>query len=188
MGRHARCSEPFRRPLAAQDPAPLPYLQAAADFTFDIQLQASLCTSQMKDGHLITRTISKISTGHRPATRTSYRRRMQSCTGRSPGQRNNQRPNRRGPWLACSELTWRGASVKLPNGETGNGSKMAIPSPSAAGRRAADIGSDCGEVAGRVVPNVETFRMVAILQREGGVYHVRCGFLIRAGRAHRPAY
>jgi fumarylacetoacetase len=47
--------EPFRRPLPAQDPEPLPYLRAANDFTFDIQLEAQLRTAAMKAGHTITR-------------------------------------------------------------------------------------------------------------------------------------
>src|SRR5437773_12166134 len=32
--------EPFRKPLPSQDPEPLPYLRAARDFTYDIQLEA----------------------------------------------------------------------------------------------------------------------------------------------------
>src|SRR5437763_15647503 len=47
--------EPFRKPLPAQDPAPMPYLRAKDDFTFDIQLEASLQTSSMKAAHVITR-------------------------------------------------------------------------------------------------------------------------------------
>src|SRR6202171_5574812 len=48
--------EPVRKPLPPQDPAPLPYLRAKADVTFDIQLEAHLQTTKMKDPHTITRT------------------------------------------------------------------------------------------------------------------------------------
>src|SRR5205823_6186676 len=37
--------EPFRRPLPKQDPEPMPYLRAKDDFTFDIQLEASLMSN-----------------------------------------------------------------------------------------------------------------------------------------------
>jgi fumarylacetoacetase len=48
--------EPFRKPLPLQDPEPLPYLRAANNFTYDIQLQAGLQTASMTTPHLITRT------------------------------------------------------------------------------------------------------------------------------------
>src|SRR5436189_3293953 len=44
--------EPFRRALPMQDPAPMPYLRAKDDFTFDIQLEASLQTSSMHAAHV----------------------------------------------------------------------------------------------------------------------------------------
>src|SRR3954469_16037273 len=47
---------PFRRPLPPQDPAPLSYLRAANDFTFDIRLEAYLQTAAMSSAHRITRT------------------------------------------------------------------------------------------------------------------------------------
>src|SRR5256714_13559059 len=48
--------EPFRKPLPAQDPEPLPYLRAKNDFTFDIQLEAKLGTAKLNAPHAITRT------------------------------------------------------------------------------------------------------------------------------------
>src|SRR3954451_19194589 len=48
--------EPFRRPLPAQDPQPLPYLKAKDDFTFDIHLQANLRTPAATEQTAITRT------------------------------------------------------------------------------------------------------------------------------------
>ena len=47
--------EPFRKPLPAQDPEPLPYLRAPNDFTFDIRLEAHLQTATMSAPHMITR-------------------------------------------------------------------------------------------------------------------------------------
>src|SRR3954452_19956821 len=48
--------EPFRQPLPAQDPEPLPYLRAPNDCTYDIQLEASLQPSSNGQPHVITRT------------------------------------------------------------------------------------------------------------------------------------
>src|SRR5438093_12050937 len=48
--------EPFRQNLATQDPAPLPYLKRANDFTFDIQLEARLQTARMRESQTIMRT------------------------------------------------------------------------------------------------------------------------------------
>src|SRR6266700_79863 len=48
--------EPFRTNLSAQDPAPLPYLKRANDFTFNIQLEARLQTARMREPQTITRT------------------------------------------------------------------------------------------------------------------------------------
>src|SRR5204862_2735191 len=48
--------EPFRKPLPPQDPEPLPYLRAARDFTYDIQLEARLQTISKDAPHVITRT------------------------------------------------------------------------------------------------------------------------------------
>src|SRR5437660_9324294 len=47
--------DPFRKPLAAQDPAPISYLKRANDFTFDIQLEARLQTAKMGQPQTITR-------------------------------------------------------------------------------------------------------------------------------------
>jgi len=47
--------EPFRKPLPAQDPEPLSYLQAKSDFTFDIRLEAKLKTASMDAPHVVTR-------------------------------------------------------------------------------------------------------------------------------------
>src|SRR5204863_6515594 len=47
--------DPFRKPLAAQDPVPMSYLKRANDFTFDIQLEARLQTVRMRKPQTITR-------------------------------------------------------------------------------------------------------------------------------------
>src|SRR5438094_9013428 len=46
--------DPFRKPLAAQDPLPMSYLKRANDFTFDIQLEARLQTVRMSKPQTIT--------------------------------------------------------------------------------------------------------------------------------------
>ena len=48
--------EPFGNRFPTQDPEPMPYLRAKNDFTFDIQLEASLQTPSMNTPHVITRT------------------------------------------------------------------------------------------------------------------------------------
>ena len=48
--------ELFRTNLPAQDPAPLPYLRRANDFTFNIQLEARVQTARMREPQTITRT------------------------------------------------------------------------------------------------------------------------------------
>ena len=48
--------EPFRCPGPAQDPAPLPYLQASGDWAFDIQLEAHLQTAGMPAPHRLCAT------------------------------------------------------------------------------------------------------------------------------------
>src|SRR5204862_7207079 len=44
--------DPFRKPLAPQEPEALPYLRGKNDFTFDIQLEAQLQTSSMNASHV----------------------------------------------------------------------------------------------------------------------------------------
>jgi fumarylacetoacetase len=79
--------EPFRKPLPPQDPAPLPYLQAKNDFTFDIELEARLQTSSMNE-------FPKSLLEHFAATRSPYDHRLQLGSRRFARERNDQRSHR----------------------------------------------------------------------------------------------
>src|SRR5947207_14683008 len=46
--------DPFRKPLAAQDPVPMSYLKRANDFTFDIQLESRVHTARLRNPQTIT--------------------------------------------------------------------------------------------------------------------------------------
>lgn len=111
--------ESFRKPLPPQDPEPLPYLRAANDFTYDIQLEARLQTASMDAPHVITRTnfqnlywsIAQQLTHH-----TVNGCNLQPGDLLASGTISGPTEESRGCML---ELTWRGANpLTLPNGET----------------------------------------------------------------------
>ncbi|MFN2621799.1 MAG: fumarylacetoacetase [Chthoniobacterales bacterium] len=111
--------EPFRRALPVQDPEPLPYLRRPNDFTYDIQLEATLGTPSLASPHVITRTnfqnlywsISQQLTHHA----------INGCNLQpgdllASGTISGPTEESRGCML---ELTWRGAKpLALPNGES----------------------------------------------------------------------
>jgi fumarylacetoacetase len=109
--------EPFRKPLPAQDPEPLPYLRAKNDFTFDIQLEAQLQTAKMKEPHTITRTNFQNlywSIAQQLAHHTVNGCNLQPGDLLASGTISGATEDSRGCML---ELTWRGANpLKLPNG------------------------------------------------------------------------
>jgi len=111
--------EPFRKPLPKQDPEPLPYLRAKNDFAFDIQLEAQLKTSAMKDRHRITRTNFQNlywSISQQLAHHTVGGCNLEPGDLLASGTISGETEESRGCML---ELTWRGANpLKLPNGET----------------------------------------------------------------------
>lgn len=111
--------EPFRKPLPPQDPAPLPYLQAKNDFTFDIELEARLQTSSMKAPHVITRTNFQNlywSISQQLAHHTITGCNLEPGDLLASGTISGATDESRGCML---ELTWRGANpLKLPNDET----------------------------------------------------------------------
>src|SRR5213593_3822163 len=111
--------EPFRKPLARQDPEPLPYLRAKNDFTFDIQLEAKLQTAKMKSPHSITQTNFQNlywSVSQQLAHHTVGGCNLQPGDLLASGTISGETEESRGCML---ELTWRGANpLKLPNGET----------------------------------------------------------------------
>ena len=110
--------EPFRKPLPPQDPAPLPYLRAKNDFTFDIQLEARLQGLSMKAPHVITRTNFQNlywSISQQLAHHTITGCNLEPGDLLASGTISGATDESRGCML---ELTWRGANpLKLPNGE-----------------------------------------------------------------------
>ena len=111
--------KPFRKPLPPQDPEPLPYLRAATDFTYDIQLEARLQTASMEAPHLITRTNFQNlywSVSQQLAHHTVNGCNLQPGDLLASGTISGSTEESRGCML---ELTWRGANpLTLPNGET----------------------------------------------------------------------
>ena len=111
--------EPFRKPLPPQDPEPLPYLRRPNDFTFDINLEASLRTPGMKTSHVITRTNFQNlywSISQQLAHHTVGGCNLLPGDLLASGTISGANEESRGCML---ELTWRGANpLKLPNGDT----------------------------------------------------------------------
>jgi fumarylacetoacetase len=111
--------EPFRKPLPPQDPEPLPYLRAARDFTYDIQLEARLQTASMDAPHVITHTNFQNlywSIAQQLAHHTVNGCNLQPGDLLASGTISGPTEESRGCML---ELTWRGANpLPLPNGET----------------------------------------------------------------------
>ena len=111
--------EPFRKPLPAQDPMPLPYLRAAHDFIFDIRLEAELQTAKMSAPQTITQSNSLNlywSIAQQLAHHTAGGCNLQPGDLLASGTISGPAENGRGSML---ELTWRGANpLQLPNGET----------------------------------------------------------------------
>ena len=145
--------EPFKKPLATQDPQPLVYLRAENDFTFDIELEARLQTSSMSAPHVITRTNFQNlywSIAQQLAHHTITGCNLESGDLLASGTISGATEESRGCML---ELTWRGANpLKLPNGESRkwleDGDTLAITGwCQGDGYR---IGF--GEVSGRVLP------------------------------------
>jgi fumarylacetoacetase len=145
--------EEFRKPLPAQDPAPLPYLRAANDFTYDIELEARLQTATMDAPHIITRTNFQNlywSMAQQLAHHTVNGCNLQPGDLLASGTISGPTEESRGCML---ELTWRGANpLTLPNGESRkwleDGDRLTITGwAQGQGYR---VGF--GEVTGRVLP------------------------------------
>ena len=111
--------EPFRRPLPAQDPAPLDYLRRAEDFTLEIELLAKLKTSAAKDATVITNTNFQNlywSVSQQLAHHTVNGCNLQPGDLLASGTISGPSEDSRGCML---ELTWRGANpLQLPGGES----------------------------------------------------------------------
>jgi fumarylacetoacetase len=110
--------DPFRKPLAAQDPAPMSYLKRANDFTFDIQLEARLQT-KMGEPQTITRSNFQNlywSIAQQLAHHTVNGCNLQPADLLASGTISGSTEESRGCML---ELTWRGQNpLKLADGET----------------------------------------------------------------------
>jgi len=110
--------EPFRKNLSAQDPAPLPYLKRANDFTFNIQLEARLQTARMREPQTIMRTNFQNlywSIAQQLAHHTVNGCNLQPGDLLASGTISGPTRESRGCML---ELTWRGQNpLKLPDAE-----------------------------------------------------------------------
>lgn len=110
--------QPFRRPLAPQDPEPLPYLRRPDDFTFDIRLEAELQTPAMSSPQTITRTNFQNlywSVSQQLAHHTVGGCNLQPGDLLASGTISGPTEDSRGCML---ELTWRGANpLQLPRDE-----------------------------------------------------------------------
>lgn len=111
--------EPFRKPLPAQDPAPMEYLRVPNDFTFDIQLEVELQTAQMRAPQTIARSNFQNlywSIAQQLAHHTIGGCNLQPGDLLASGTISGPTEDARGSML---ELTWRGANpLQLPGGET----------------------------------------------------------------------
>src|SRR5207237_3633810 len=111
--------EPFRTPLPAQEPEPLPYLRLTNDFSYDIQLEARLRTAGMAAPEVITRTNFRNlywSISQQLAHHTVNGCNLQSGDLLASGTISGPTEDSRGCML---ELTWRGANpLQLAGGET----------------------------------------------------------------------
>jgi fumarylacetoacetase len=111
--------DPFRKPLAAQDPVPMSYLKRANDFTFDIQLEARLQTDRMRKPQTITRSNFQNlywSIAQQLAHHTVNGCNLQPADLLASGTISGSTEESRGCML---ELTWRGQNpLKLADGET----------------------------------------------------------------------
>jgi fumarylacetoacetase len=147
--------EPFRKPLPAQDPEPLPYLRAKNDFTFDIQLDAHLRTSKMETPQPITRTNFQNlywSVAQQLAHHTVGGCNLQPGDLLASGTISGPGEESRGCML---ELTWRGANpLALANGESRkwleDGDTLTITGWS----QGDGFRIGFGEVTGRILPAV----------------------------------
>jgi len=145
--------EPFRKPLAVQEPQPLPYLRLTNDFAFDIQLEATLQTANLKTPHVITRTNFQNlywSVSQQVAHHTVGGCNLQAADLLASGTISGPTEESRGCML---ELTWRGANpLKLSGGETRkwleDGDSLSITGWC----QAPDYRIGFGEVTGKILP------------------------------------
>lgn len=115
--------EPFRSAHRAQDPEPLPYLRGAGDDAYDIALDVTLCSAQMRAQGLAPLTISRTNFAQMYWTMSQQLAHMTVNGSRTrtgdlfgSGTISGTEP---GTFGSMIELTWRGAQpIALPSGET----------------------------------------------------------------------
>lgn len=110
--------EEFKTPGPKQDPEPLPYLQSKGDWAYDIKLDVSITTPNMKEEFFISRSNFKYmywNICQQLAHHTVNGCNMQTGDLLASGTISGPDKNSYGSML---ELTWRGENpIKLPNGE-----------------------------------------------------------------------
>src|SRR5256714_1001337 len=147
--------EPFRKPLPAQDPEPLPYLRLPNDFTLDIELEAALQTRGMTAPQVITRTNFQNlywSISQQLAHHTVGGCNLQPGDLLASGTISGPTEESRGCML---ELTWRGANpLKLPNGEERTWLEDGVTLSIAGWCKGNGYRVGFGEVSGRVLPSM----------------------------------
>jgi fumarylacetoacetase len=144
--------EPFRKPLPAQDPQPMPYLRAPNDFTFDIELEVQLQTARMEEPRTIARSNFQNlywSMAQQLAHHTVGGCNLQAGDLLASGTISGPSEDSRGSML---ELTWRGANpLQLPGNETRkwleDGDRLKITGWA----QGDDYRIGFGEVSGRIV-------------------------------------
>ncbi|HEY2801178.1 MAG TPA: fumarylacetoacetase [Chthoniobacterales bacterium] len=111
--------EPFRKPLPAQDPEPLPYLRAPNDFALEVELEVQLQSAKMSAPQAISRSNMRNlywSMAQQLAHHTVNGCNLQPGDLLASGTISGPAEDARGSML---ELTWRGANpLQLPGGET----------------------------------------------------------------------
>jgi fumarylacetoacetase len=146
--------QPFRRPLAAQDPAPLSYLRRSEDFTYDIRLIAQLQTAAMPTPHTITRTNFENlywSISQQLAHHSVGGCNLQPGDLLASGTISGPTEQSRGCLL---ELTWRGANpLQLPSGETRKWLQDGDTVTIAGWCEGAGYRVGFGQVSGRIIGN-----------------------------------
>jgi fumarylacetoacetase len=144
--------EPFRKPLPAQDPAPLPYLSLPNDFTYDVGLQVDLQTAKMGERQTISRTNMRNlywSMSQQLAHHTVGGCNLQSGDLLASGTISGPAEGSRGSML---ELTWRGANpLQLSDGETRKWLEAGDSLTISGWAQGDDYRVGFGEVSGRIV-------------------------------------
>jgi fumarylacetoacetase len=110
--------EPFKCPVPLQNPAPIEYLKAKDNFSFDIKLEVSLQTEHQKERFVISKSNFKYlywsmfqQLAHHTVNGCNVRTGDLMASGTISGSEKNS-------FGSMLELTWKGENpIKLPSGE-----------------------------------------------------------------------